>query len=119
MPNIPSLPDINAVMDDFHDTMHKKNNPAGYARDRMVTLINSFQAKMSDDVEVGISVVGSGSAASFRLRDVRASNPDIIIFDGLDDNGNNVQLIQHYSQMAVVLIARPKADDKAYRIGFR
>ncbi|MCP1915702.1 hypothetical protein J2R96_008182 [Bradyrhizobium elkanii] len=106
-------------MSEIEDTIHKKDNPAGYARDRMVELINAFQAKMSDDVEVGISVVGSGSAASFRLRDVRASDPDIIIFDGLDDNGNDIQLIQHYTQMAVVLVARPKAEEKPYRIGFR
>jgi hypothetical protein len=112
------IEDINAGIARAIEIQDQKINPAGYARDRMVTLINSFQSKMSNDVEVGISVVGSGSSASFRLRDVRASNPDIIIFDGLDDNGNDVQLIQHYSQMAVMLVARPKAEEKPYRIGF-
>jgi hypothetical protein len=111
--------ELRRATDELNEIARKRNNPAGYARDRMVTLINSFQAKMPEDVEVGMSVVGSGSAQSFRLRDVRASNPDIIIFDGLDDNGNDVQLIQHYTQMAVVLIARPKMDETPYRIGFR
>jgi hypothetical protein len=81
-------------------------------------LIKSFQSSISDDVEVGISVVGSGSAAPFRLRAMKVSNPDILIFDGIDDRGNVVQLLQHYSQMALMLVAVPKLEERPFRIGF-
>jgi hypothetical protein len=97
--------------------LDQKNNPAGYALKRVEPLIQSFQTNISDDVEVGISVVGSG-AAPFRLRAIRVSNPDILIFDGVDDEGRHVQLLQHYSQMALMLVAVPKLEEKPFRIGF-
>ena len=96
----------------------RDKNPAGYALERVMPLIQSFQASIGDDVEVGISVVGSGSAAPFRLRGIKASNPDILIFDGVDDKGNVVQLLQHYSQMALMLVAVPKLEERSFRIGF-
>ena len=96
----------------------RDKNPADYARERVTDLINSFQASIGDDVEVGISVVGSGSAAPFRLRGIKASNPDILIFDGVDAKGNVVQLLQHYSQMALMLVAVPKLEERPFRIGF-
>jgi Family of unknown function (DUF6173) len=96
----------------------RDKNPADYARERVTALIESFQANIDNDVEVGISVVGSGSAAPFRLRAIRASNPDILIFDGVDDRGNVVQLLQHYSQMALMLVVVPKLEERPFRMGF-
>jgi hypothetical protein len=92
-------------------------NPAGYALERLKQLISSFQNDQATDVEVGISVVGSGSAAPFRLRSMEASNPDILILDGADDN-NAVRLLQHHSQMAIMLVAVPKLEEKPFRMGF-
>jgi hypothetical protein len=94
----------------------RKNNPAGYALERINRLINSFQTGLAEDVEVGMSVVGSG--APFRLHSVRISNPDILIFDGIDENNNVVQLLQNYSQMAIMLVAVPKLEEKPFRMGF-
>ena len=110
--------DLRNAMKSMEEINRRKNNPAGYALERLNALIRSFQEKIAEDVEVGISVVGSGSAASFRLRSVEVSNPDILIFNGVDDNGNIVQLLQHYSQMAVMLVVVPKLNDKPFRIGF-
>jgi len=36
-------------------------------------------------------------------------------FDGVDDRGNVVQLLQHYSQMALMLVAVPKLDETPFR----
>ena len=62
--------------------------------------------------------MGAGGAAPFRLRSLKVSDPDILIFDGVDDNGNMVQLLQHHSQMAVMLVAVPKLEEKPFRMGF-
>jgi hypothetical protein len=94
------------------------NNPAGYARVRLIELINSFQANIPEDFEVGISVVGSGSAAPFRLREISVSNPDILILDGIDETENRVQLLQRHSQLAIMLVAMPKIGEKPFRVGF-
>jgi hypothetical protein len=110
--------DLEPAMEGILKGIRQKNNPAGYALERVTPLIQSFQASIGDDVEVGISVVGSGSAAPFRLRAINVSDPDILIFDGVDDNGNVVQLLQHYSQMALMLVAVPKLEERPFRIGF-
>jgi hypothetical protein len=110
--------DLEAATDGILKGVRQKSNPAGHALERVMPLIQSFQSGIGDDVEVGISVVGSGSAAPFRLRAINVSNPDILIFDGVDDKGNVVQLIQHYSQMALMLVAVPKLEERPFRIGF-
>ena len=48
-------------------------------------------------------------------------DPDILTFYGSDEAGLKMQLIQHVSQLSVMLQARPKAhpDDAPRRIGFR
>ncbi|MGC2775183.1 MAG: DUF6173 family protein [Bradyrhizobium sp.] len=110
--------DLQRASEEMMTIMRRKTNPAGYALERLRGLIGSFQSGLGEDVEIGISVVGSGAAAPFRLRDIKVSNPDILIFDGIDDNGNDVQLIQHHTQMAVMLVVMPKLNEKPFRIGF-
>jgi hypothetical protein len=110
--------DLQKAMDGVLEPIRKKANPAGYALERVVPLIETFQNTIGDEVEVGISVVGSGSAVPFRLRAIRVSDPDILIFDGINERGNVVQLLQHYSQMAIMLVAVPKLEQKPFRIGF-
>jgi hypothetical protein len=110
--------DFEAGMQGVLQSVERKNNPARYALERVMPLIQAFQTSIGDDVEVGISVVGSGSAAPFRLRAIKASNPGILIFDGVDDRGNLVLLLQHYSQMALMLVAIPKLEERPFRIGF-
>ena len=48
-------------------------------------------------------------------------DPDLVTFYGTDDQGLKIQLIQHVSQLNVMLQARPKSDphDAPRRIGFQ
>src|SRR5687767_10882094 len=110
--------EIGNAIEEATKSIDRKNNPAGYALERLTQLIASFQNDLAKDVEVGISVGGSGSAAPFRLRSIKASNPDILILDGIDDNNNAVRLLQHHSQMAIMLVAVPKLEEKPFRMGF-
>jgi hypothetical protein len=47
--------------------------------------------------------------------------PDLITFYGEDPNGSKTQLVQHVSQLSVMLVAAPKQDEQAEpnRIGFK
>jgi hypothetical protein len=109
---------LEAAVDGLFEPDRRKNNPASYAKERLLDLIRAFQKDISDDMEVGISFVGSGSAAPFRLRAIDVSDPDILILDGIDARENQVRLLQHHSQMAIMLVAIPKVDAKPFRIGF-
>jgi len=42
----------------------------------------------------------------------------MLIFRGTDADGRPIELLQHYSQMTVLLCAVPKEKDKPRRIGF-
>jgi hypothetical protein len=61
------------------EDMGRKGNPAGYALERMTSLIRSFQASIGDEVEVGISVAGSGLAWPFRLRAINAESESMAL----------------------------------------
>jgi hypothetical protein len=42
-----------------------------------------------------------------------------LIFSGIDSNGQNIQLVQHLTQLSVLLISMDKVGDKPNRIGFK
>lgn len=105
------------VMDEMATISRRKNNPAGFMHERMMRMISEHQARLPSDYELGLIVTG-GSAPAFHLRQITFSNPDILVFIGKDAEGNLIQLMQHHSQMSVVLVAMLKLEEKAYRIGF-
>lgn len=115
LPNfLANIDEMNAVV---AETMQRKNNPAGYMHERLVNMINAHQAALPEDHELGVQIIG-GRAPPFHLRRFHFSNPDILIFIGKDADGNIVQLMQHHTQMSIVLVSMPKLEEQAYRIGF-
>ncbi len=106
-----------AATQEMEAIAHRKNNPASFMHERMLGMIAAHQDRLGDEYELGVQVIG-GAAPPFHLRDIRYSNPDILIFQGKDTDGKIVQLLQHHTQMSVMLIAVPKLDEEPYRIGF-
>jgi hypothetical protein len=106
---------LQASMDEMNQITKNKNNPAGYMLERVRGLIAAFERKIGEDAEVGMSVA---AAAPIRLRSITVSNPDMMIFNGVDESGASVCLLQHHSQMSLLLVAIPKLDEKPFRIGF-
>lgn len=62
-----------------------------------------------------------GNAGVLRIEGLGYYDPDIITFYGSDASGVRTQLVQHVSQLSVMMRALPKpnADTPAQRIGFR
>lgn len=109
--------ELRAAMDGIQEDSRRKNNPAGYMLERARELVKDFEITIGNDAEVGMSVAGAAAGAPIRLRSISVSNPDMLIFDGIDDNGAIVRLVQHHSQMSVLLVAIPKLQEKPFRIG--
>lgn len=84
----------------------------------MVDYINDFEKELDDEHEIGARLVSFGSTITFHIQDIGYWGPDIISFTGVDDNSQRVKLIQHTSQLSVLLIAVTKTEEKARRIGF-
>jgi len=87
---------------------------------RIVSYIREFEANMDAAHEVGARMVSFGDAVQFHIVDMGYWNPDIITFDGIDEGGRRMKLIQNVSQLNVLLIAMPKraGHDEPRRIGF-
>ncbi|MBM3538323.1 MAG: hypothetical protein FJX55_10870 [Alphaproteobacteria bacterium] len=87
---------------------------------RIVSYIREFEANMDAAHEVGARMVSFGDTVQFHIVDMGYWNPDIVTFDGLDEAGRRMKLIQNVSQLNVLLIAMPKRADheEPRRIGF-
>ena len=93
-------------------------NPAKWMHERIVSSINDFEKQLDSDHEVGARLVSFGSDVTFHIEDVGYWGPDMIIFHGVSTDGKRVQLLQHVSQLSVLLVAADKVHEQARRIGF-
>ncbi len=85
---------------------------------RIVEWINEFQRGLDADTEVGVNLVSFGRDVVFHLTDITYYNPQLLRFDGIDTDGQPVHLIQHVTQISVLLKTVPKIGPTARRIGF-
>lgn len=97
-----------------------RKSPAQWAYDRLVVYIRNFEAQLDADQEVAMGFTG-GDAGVLQIEGVGYFDPDLITFYGRDEDGMKTQLIQHVSQLNVMLRAVPKLapEDPPRRIGFR
>ena len=109
-------PDIQAELDELDESDRKSDNPAGYIIERLKAQLQLFQKEIADDAEVGI--VSAGTSGTFHLRHMSVSDPDMLIFDGIDQSGRKMQLFQHYGQLSVMFVEVQKIEERPYRIGF-
>jgi Family of unknown function (DUF6173) len=93
-------------------------NPANWMHERIVKSIIEFESELSNDEEIGGRLVAAPSEGYFHIDDVGFWGPDMIIFYGTNQHGRNLQLLQHYSQMSILLTALPKEKEEPRRIGF-
>lgn len=98
----------------------EKKSPAQWAYERIILYIQNFEKQLDIDEEVGMGFVG-GDAGVIKIEGLGFYDPDLITFYGSDGSGAKTQLIQHVSQLNVMLRAAPKHVDQAEpnRIGFR
>ncbi len=98
----------------------ESKSPARWAYERLVLYIQNFEEQLDTEHEVAMGFVG-GDAGVLRIEGIGYFDPDIITFYGSDGTGGRMQLVQHVSQLNVMLRATPKAvkEAPANRIGFR
>lgn len=93
-------------------------NPAEWAYERLVRSINEFEQRLDDEHEIGGRLVNFGAAMTFHIEDLGYWGPDFVKFYGVNDDGQPLELIQHISQVNVLLVAIKKMKDQPRRIGF-
>lgn len=95
-------------------------SPAEWAYERLVLYIKNFEEQLDNEHEVAMGFTGTESGV-IRIEGIGFFDPDIVTFYGSDPAGIRTQLIQHVTQLNVLLRALPKkaAADAPRRIGFR
>ncbi|MDX2483335.1 MAG: DUF6173 family protein [Pseudodonghicola sp.] len=95
-------------------------SPARWAYERIILYIRNFEEQLDNAHEVAMGFTG-GDAGVLRIEGIGYYDPDIVTFYGDDGTGGRTQLIQHVSQLNVMLRAMPKPqpDSPPTRIGFR
>lgn len=98
----------------------EQKSPAEWAYERLVLYIQNFEEQLDNEQEVAMGFAGSNSG-ELRIEGMGYFDPDIITFYGSDAAGAKTQLIQHVSQLNVMLRALPKEPEheEPQRIGFR
>lgn len=95
-------------------------SPAQWAYERIILYLKNFEDTLDNAHEVAMGFTG-GDVGVLRIEGMGYFDPDIVTFYGSDPTGAKTQLIQHVSQLNVMLRALPKAVETAEptRIGFR
>ena len=101
-------------------TPAEQKSPAKWAYERLILYIKNFEDQLDSDHEIAMGFTGA-SAGVLRIEGIGYFDPDIVTFYGADGDGTRTQLIQHVSQLNVILRALPKRPEmvEARRIGFR
>lgn len=95
-----------------------QKTPAQWAYERLILYVQKFEEGLDSNHEVGMGFAGS-EAGTLHIKGMGYFSPDIVTFYGVDKNGTKTQLVQHVSQLNVMLKAARKRHEKAERIGFQ
>ena len=98
----------------------ESKSPARWAYERLILYIQNFEEQLDSEHEVAMGFAG-GDAGVMRIEGMGYFDPDMITYYGSDTSGARTQLVQHVSQLNVMLRALPKQNEAApaNRIGFR
>jgi hypothetical protein len=85
-------------------------NLASEFHKRLVEWINNFDKGLEQEFEVGVRLVNFGQAVTFHLQGMGFRNPSLISFSGYTEQGEPVELIQHVSQISILLTKVKRQD---------
>jgi hypothetical protein len=94
-------------------------NLASEFYDRLINWINDFHKSLEEDYEAGVKLVTFGQSVTFHIEKIGYWNPSLISFKGHTENGDPVELIQHVTQISILLLKMKRHSQEPKRpIGF-
>ena len=87
-----------AVTGNFANEFHK----------RLIVWINEFHRKLDKEHEVGGQLASFGRVVEFHFTDIGYWDPSLISFIGKLEDGSPVELVQHVSQINVLLLKKKR-----------
>ena len=119
-PDAPASPEQKPLPEGVMRKPLTQKSPAEWAYERVILYIQNFEEQLDAAHEIALGITG-GDTGLLRIEGVGYFDPDIVTFYGTDPDGTRVQLVQHVTQLNVMLRAMPKdaGPEPAKRIGFR
>ncbi|MDQ2093552.1 DUF6173 family protein [Rhodalgimonas zhirmunskyi] len=117
----PGTADCSDIPEEMTQTPMAEKSPAEWAYERLILYIQNFEEQLDNNQEIAVGFAG-GEAGVIRIEGIGFFDPDIVTFYGSDESGLKTQLIQHVTQLSVVLRALPALsapEEAPKRIGFR
>ena len=93
-------------------------NPAQWMYERLVRSIADFEGNLDESQEIGARLVCFGNQEIIHIEDLGFWGPDLVRFYGRSSDGKPVELLQHVTQISVLLVALARESEKPRRIGF-
>lgn len=113
-----TLAELAASMPQPHIQPLINRNPAKSTYERLAQQIIEFEKELNENEEIGGRLVAAPGEGVFHIENLGYWGPDMIIFYGKNTHGRPVQLLQHYTQLSVLLTAIPIQGENPRRIGF-
>ena len=112
---IPNFDHLNELLEEERDS----HRASGFNK-RLVQWINDFHRSLDEDYEAGACLTTFGQSVTFHIANISYWNPALILFKGFTEEGNPVELIQHISQISILLVKlkRKKPEEPKRPIGF-
>ena len=97
-----------------------RSNLASNLAEQLDLKMQEFDSNLETEHEVGVKLASFGESITFHVSDISYSDPSLIMFHGLTNNGEPVELMQHISQISLILIVLPKLEPEKpkRKIGF-
>jgi len=94
-------------------------SPAQWMYARIAQAIVAFEKQLDREHEVGFHLVNIAGEQTMHVLDVGYWAPDLILFFGRAPDGSPMQLMQHVTQVSLLLVAAKKpGEEEPRRIGF-
>ena len=100
--NAPRTAELEPLPEGIAGTPYAEKSPAQWAYERLILYIKNFESQLDSEHEVAMGFTG-GDARVLRIEGIGYFDPDIVTFYGRDDEGTRTQLIQHVTQLNVML----------------
>jgi hypothetical protein len=86
--------------------------------EHVIETIREFEKALTPEEEVGFFAVDVLGARQMHIVNVQRKGREMIAFHGVSEQGKPMLVLQHITQVSILLTALPKLREQARRIGF-